>query len=110
MANEFFPNIGAVAQQTDDLPEQEEIKQYGDQVTVDSEEERPLQEVESLCMNCGEQVHWFADSPYHSWYHMKGNYSYAPDIDTILQRGDSYVVFMLALRKQKQRNSTRWYH
>jgi zinc finger protein len=56
MASEFFPSIGSVAQKTDDLPEDTEVKQVEDQAE-DIEDERPLQEVESLCMACGEQVY-----------------------------------------------------
>jgi zinc finger protein ZPR1 len=51
---EFFPSIGSVADQTDLLPEEQ-----GD-IEDDAEEEgnddRPMQEVGSLCMSCGEQV------------------------------------------------------
>lgn len=49
---DFFPKIGAVAQTTDLLPEEPE-----DQQTVDNDDaDRPLQEIESLCMNCEQQV------------------------------------------------------
>ncbi|KAG9312883.1 zf-ZPR1-domain-containing protein, partial [Chiua virens] len=46
---QFFPPIGQLAKQADDLPEE--------QTTTDGDiqEDRPLQEVESLCMRCGEQ-------------------------------------------------------
>ncbi|KAG8741467.1 nucleolar zinc-finger protein [Ceratobasidium sp. 414] len=46
-ADPFFQPIGALAQKTDDLPD-------GPQ-TIGEDEERPLQEIESLCMECGQQ-------------------------------------------------------
>jgi hypothetical protein len=46
--NEFFPKIGALAEQTDQIPDNVE------------EEERneiaPVEEIESLCLQCGENV------------------------------------------------------
>jgi zinc finger protein len=56
MTNEFFPAIGSVAQKTDDLPDDEETTQTPEQNPELGDEDRPLQEVESLCMSCGEQV------------------------------------------------------
>lgn len=48
---DFFPKIGAVAQTTDLLPDEPE-----DQEPVDNDDvDRPLQEIESLCMNCEQQ-------------------------------------------------------
>jgi hypothetical protein len=53
MASEFFPAIGDVADKTDLLPDEKEEKD----VPRDAEyEDRPLQEVESLCMACGLEV------------------------------------------------------
>ncbi|KAG9225207.1 hypothetical protein CCMSSC00406_0007038 [Pleurotus cornucopiae] len=47
--NNFFPSIGAVAEKADNAPENE-------QVTLDKEADvTPAQEIESLCMKCGEQ-------------------------------------------------------
>lgn len=43
----FFKPIGALAQEADELPDEPQ--------KADEEEERPLQEIESLCMSCGEQ-------------------------------------------------------
>ncbi|KAG8683875.1 nucleolar zinc-finger protein, partial [Ceratobasidium sp. 395] len=43
----FFQPIGALAQKTDDLPDEPQ--------KTEEEEERPLQEIESLCMTCGQQ-------------------------------------------------------
>lgn len=57
MSNEFFPSIGSVAQKTDDLPDEvDEVKQPDQQEHDNADEDRPMQEMESLCMNCGEQV------------------------------------------------------
>ncbi|RDX54315.1 zf-ZPR1-domain-containing protein [Lentinus brumalis] len=46
---ELFPAIGSVAEQTQKLP----VEQQTVEVTLD--EERPVQEIESLCMRCEEQ-------------------------------------------------------
>ncbi|KIK58013.1 hypothetical protein GYMLUDRAFT_75097 [Collybiopsis luxurians FD-317 M1] len=47
---ELFPTIGTIADKADQLPETE-----GDTIDPDVDEDRPLQEIESLCMKCGEQ-------------------------------------------------------
>lgn len=47
---ELFPTIGSVADQTEKLP----VVAQTVEVTLD--EERPVQEIESLCMRCHEQV------------------------------------------------------
>ena len=47
---ELFPAIGSVVEQTQKLP----VEQQTVEVTLD--EERPVQEIESLCMRCEEQV------------------------------------------------------
>lgn len=45
----FFPTIGTLAEKADGVP---------DNIAVDTEaqENRPLEEIESLCMKCGEQA------------------------------------------------------
>lgn len=50
--NEFFPKIGQVAEKTDAL----EDKDISEQTEGDDDGDRPVEEIESLCMNCGEQV------------------------------------------------------
>ncbi|PVG03406.1 putative ZPR1-protein binds to translation elongation factor eEF-1 [Serendipita vermifera] len=50
-ANQNFPAIGALAEKADALDEKANASATGS--TTD--EERPLQEIESLCMACGEQ-------------------------------------------------------
>jgi hypothetical protein len=51
-ANQNFPAIGALAEQTDAL----NAKAAASATEGNTDEERPLQEIESLCMNCGQQV------------------------------------------------------
>ncbi|KAF9268429.1 zf-ZPR1-domain-containing protein [Marasmius fiardii PR-910] len=51
---ELFPPIGALADQADNLAEDDDGVQTGASDTQDADE-RPLQEIESLCMKCGEQ-------------------------------------------------------
>ena len=51
----LFPSIGSVADQTDNLPL--EINENADSATLpDSNEDKVVQEIESLCMRCSEQV------------------------------------------------------
>ncbi|KAG7451343.1 zf-ZPR1-domain-containing protein [Guyanagaster necrorhizus] len=51
-ANELFPSIGFAADKADLLPEKDhEI----DESNADDTDDRPTQEIESLCMKCGEQ-------------------------------------------------------
>lgn len=50
--NEFFPKIGQVAEKTDAL----KYKDISEQTEGDDDGDRPVEEIESLCMNCGEQV------------------------------------------------------
>lgn len=47
----FFPKIGEVAEKTDAL----EGKDFSEQ-TKEDDEDRTVEEIESLCMSCGEQV------------------------------------------------------
>ena len=52
-SNPDFPSIGSLAERTDAL---EETDNQGDTTQSGIEEDRPLQEIESLCMACNEQV------------------------------------------------------
>ena len=47
----FFPKIGQVAEKTDAL----EDKDFPEQ-SNEEDEDRAVEEIESLCMSCGEQV------------------------------------------------------
>lgn len=50
-SNGFFPKIGEVAEKTDAIEDKDVLQQ-----TKEDDEDRPVEEIESLCMNCGEQV------------------------------------------------------
>ncbi|KAH7335436.1 zf-ZPR1-domain-containing protein [Rhizoctonia solani] len=50
-STEFFEPIGALAQKADNLPDKPHNAEQAEE-----DDERPLQEIESLCMSCGEQV------------------------------------------------------
>ena len=52
----LFPSIGTVADQTDSLQTRETDGSIGNTTTTNDNEEKVVQEVESLCMQCGEQV------------------------------------------------------
>ena len=49
----FFPSIRTIAEKTDAIPD---IPDDAPPAQPIFDEERPLEEVESLCMSCGEQV------------------------------------------------------
>ena len=57
-ADPFFPEIRDAAERTDQLPEvgEDVAATQGAVDAAGEEEDRPVQEVESLCMSCGEQV------------------------------------------------------
>ncbi|KAJ3808276.1 ZPR1 zinc-finger domain-containing protein [Lentinula aff. lateritia] len=46
---QLFPAIGTIADRADQLPENE------NEASANPDEDRPMQEIESLCMKCGEQ-------------------------------------------------------
>ena len=56
----LFPSIGTVADQTDNLQTRETDGSIGNTtlstLSANDNEEKVVQEVESLCMQCGEQV------------------------------------------------------
>ena len=60
MAQTLFPSIGSVADQTDNLQTRETDGNVEDPtsltVSLNDNEEKVVQEVESLCMKCDEQV------------------------------------------------------
>jgi hypothetical protein len=57
MSQSFFPTIGSVAAKADQLPEHTNYD--SEQTKPSADDERPLHEIESLCMKCGEQVRHF---------------------------------------------------
>ena len=56
-SNAYFPSIGTVAEQADNLPDEPADAHNAE----DDDDERPTQEIESLCMKCGEQVRGIFD-------------------------------------------------
>lgn len=99
--NNFFPSIGAVAEKADNTEE-------AAQETPDKDADvTPAQEVESLCMKCGEQVRFvvivFTAGMAYSFGGLPvGCHSYATYIDSVLPRGHRDVVSMRALRGDEQ--------
>ena len=54
---ELFPTIGQVVDKTDQLQETEPKNGKDEAVALNAEDEdRPVTEIESLCMNCEQQV------------------------------------------------------
>ena len=91
-SDEFFPKIGEVAERTDAL----EDKDIPEQTKGDDDEDRPVEELESLCMTCGEQVRDRACignslAEFFGWL-SAGYHEVTVDDDPVLQRGDHYVV------------------
>jgi len=91
-SNEFFPKIGQVAEETDALGDNDILQQ----TEGDDDGDRAVEEVESLCMNCGEQVReqvgigsGFAER--FGWL-SPGHYEAIVDDDPVFQGGDHYVV------------------
>lgn len=52
--NELFPSIGSVADRAESFPETREPTTVNE--PADESEDRAVQEIESLCMKCHEQV------------------------------------------------------
>ena len=94
---EFFPKIGEVAEKADAL----EGKDLSGETNEEDDEDRPVEEIESLCMSCGEQVMDRVDlgrsfAERFGWLGIGCN-EVAIDNDPILQGGDHYVVQMRTL-------------
>ena len=93
-SDEFFPKIGEVAERADNL----EDKGLRERTREDDDEDRTVEEIESLCMSCGEQVSdrvvlgmGFAQR--FGWLYA-GRHEAAANDDPVLQGGDHYVVQM----------------
>lgn len=52
MSQNLFPEIRAVAEETEKVAD----KENGSVEATTDDDDRPVQEIESLCMRCGEQV------------------------------------------------------
>jgi len=91
-SDEFFPKIGEVAEKADAL----EDNDLTGQSKGGEDEDRAVEEVESLCMNCGEQVRdrvGFGRGFVHRFGRLGvGRHEVAVNDDPILQGGDHYVV------------------
>ena len=91
--SEFFPAIGRVADKTDLLQEQPSSQE-------DENEDRPLDEVESLCMSCGEQVFSSLIWSTHVVSQLsEGNDSDVAHIYTLFQGGNYHVIQVRTLRQ-----------
>jgi hypothetical protein len=109
-SDEFFPKIGEVAGKTDALGD----KDTPDQTEEHDDEDRAVEEIESLCMNCGEQVRGRVDlgssfAECFGWL-VVGRYEAAVDDDSVLQGGYYHVVQVRILWDLEQRNSIRGIH
>lgn len=98
---DFFPTIGSVAETTDLLPE--EIDDQPQVPTAANEDtDRPLQEIESLCMNCEKQVRIPQSDLTMYWLiFTQGSNKISPYHDTILSRSHYYVFSLRTLWQSK---------
>lgn len=85
----LFPAIGSVADQT------EKLRVEAQTVAVTLDEERPVQEIESLCMRCEEQVcrHTLNGGDQGSDF-PSGCYKASFDIYPLLPGGHCYVLLL----------------
>ena len=94
----LFPSIGSVADQTDNLQETDESTAHAATLPTNDNEEKVVQEVESLCMKCGEQVSYMYFFLLTSdWKFSLGNYAYSPYVYTIFPRSDRDVFPLRSL-------------
>ena len=100
---ELFPAIGSVVDQTQKLP----VEAQTVEVTLD--EERPVQEIESLCMRCEQQV-CLPEISIHSTSNdlsAIGRYETALDIDSLFPGDYCHVLPMRTLWLLEQRGAVR---
>lgn len=98
----LFPPIGAVADETDKLKDdQGPIEEVSTQPR--EEEDRPVQEIGSLCMECGQQVCYYIHLIWTCYLIIKekGRHETSSHIYTVLPGSDSDVLPLRALRISK---------
>jgi hypothetical protein len=95
MAQTLFPSIGTVADQTDNLQARETDGNVDDPasstLSTNDSEEKIVQEMESLCMKCGEQVSLIYLFSFNESNFSVGNYASSPYVHTIFRRRDRDV-------------------
>lgn len=93
--NNFFPSIRTVAEKTDAIPNLPEDAPPAQRIF---DQERPLEEVESLCMSCGEQVGFSVHISLAAMLIIRailvGHYPDDVNINTLLPRNHSNVLPM----------------
>jgi len=100
----FFKSIGSLAEQTDQLPDDDAPSQSQSGVLKEGGEEgdeRPLQEIESLCMACGKQVCNTRTTSWGGMTDVSGKGSDSIDVDkyTVFPTSHSHVIPMRTLRE-----------
>lgn len=99
MAESFFPSIGSVAAKADDLPE---LPASETKRTDPADDERLIQEIESLCMKCEEQVCYHLFMTCLMTHCILGRDSLTIDFDPILSRSHSSFIPVRALWQLQQ--------
>lgn len=112
--DQFFPPIGQLAKQADDMPEEPTASDG------DVQEDRPLEEVESLCMRCREQVSsrltslsgqifnaYACSSPLTP---IAGNDPHDAYVHSVLWRSHRDELPLRTLRRNEQRDTVCWSH
>ena len=99
----FFPSIGSVAVKADQLPDNTNPEADHAEPDSPASKDRPLHEIESLCMKCGEQVSYrYFSACLSHWGLMKGYDSNAPYFHPIFPRSDRSFLSMRTLWKHEQ--------
>ena len=93
--NNFFPSIRTVAEKTDAIPN---IPEGALPAQSRFDQERPLEEVESLCMSCGEQVGFSVHIPLTAMLIIRailvGHHPDDANVNTLLPRNHFNVLPM----------------
>jgi hypothetical protein len=78
--------------------------------TDDNEDQRVVDEIESLCMNCHENVGCYQSSSGQDGanYFDEGNHAAPTHSNTILPGDYSHVILLSTLQLQELRNTIRW--
>ena len=99
---ELFPTIGSVADETDKQDNPTAV----DDAAAAADDERQVQQIESLCMKCYKQVRVMSCvtefGGLKCFPSCVGRHKTPSYLDTVLQRGYRDVVPMRALRLPKQ--------
>jgi len=64
----------------------------------DGEDQKVVDEIESLCMNCHENVAVLVSKPQTFYLYQTGNHSFTTHSNTVLPRDHTHVLFLSSLQ------------